>query len=123
MKEVIFRPSSRRWTTSYWRIMQNNYYMEATQIPSYRYPGTKPFEATDYSLFKGRDEDIQNLVQKLLLQNLIVLYGRSGLGKSSLLNAGLLNHLEETGDMVPLVIRFGAFLPAAPAMPLEKMQA
>jgi hypothetical protein len=96
--------------------------MEITDTPSYRYPGTKPFETGDSSLFKGRDEDIQNLEQKLFLQNLIVLYSRSGLGKSSLLNAGLLGHLQQKGNIIPLVIRFGAFMPGSPATPLEKIQ-
>jgi len=96
--------------------------MEPTQTPSYRYPGTKPFEIEDYRLFKGRDEDIQSLMQKILLQNLIVLYSRSGLGKSSLLNAGLLNKLKDGDSIVPIVLRFGAFLPGSIDMPLQKLQ-
>ena len=38
----------------------------------------------------GRDEDIRKLSQYVLGYNETVLYGRSGIGKSSLLNAGIL---------------------------------
>ena len=88
--------------------------------PIYRYPGTKPFEATESELFMGRDEDINNLYELLSIQSLIVLFGRSGLGKSSLLNAGLVNNFKNDPNLVPVFIRFGAFYDKNKSTPLEK---
>src|SRR3954470_11600890 len=88
----------------------------------YRYPGTKPFELNEYELFKGRDEDIRNLYELISLQNLIVLFGRSGLGKSSLLNAGLVNSFKSDPSIVPIFLRFGAYYDKNTFTILEKLR-
>src|SRR4051812_21710889 len=95
--------------------------METTNIPLYRYPGTKPFEESEYELFRGRDEDVQNLYELISIQNLIVLYGRSGLGKSSLLNAGLIKKFKDETDIAPVFIRFGAYYKENTVTPLKKL--
>jgi len=59
----------------------------------YRYPGSKPFEASEKNLFFGREDDIERLSESIQVEQLLVLYGKSGLGKSSLLNAGVLPKL------------------------------
>ena len=38
----------------------------------------------------GRDEDIRSLSQQILNDTDTVLYGRSGIGKSSIINAGVI---------------------------------
>ncbi len=76
----------------------------------YRYPGVKPFEEDDSLLFFGRDEDIDNLYNLVLTEKLIVLYSKSGLGKSSLLNAGLFPKLKKTSQTYPISVRFGGFI-------------
>ena len=93
-----------------------------TPEKKYRYPGTKPFEATDYALFKGRDEDIQKLYDLVLVENPVVLFSRSGLGKSSLLNAGLYTKIIKEKKAVPLFIRFGACYKDTTVSPLEKLK-
>lgn len=55
-----------------------------------RYPGVVPFQAHQSHLFFGREEDIENLYDLILLEKMVVLFGKSGYGKSSLLNAGVL---------------------------------
>ncbi len=85
----------------------------------YRYPGTLPFTADDRNLFFGRDEDIANLSQFCSLESLIVLYGKSGLGKTSLLNAGVVPRLCETENYEALDVRFGAYLPENVISPTE----
>ncbi len=84
-----------------------------------RYPGVKPFETADRALFFGRDRDIEDMLDLIWLEKLIVLFGKSGYGKSSLINAGLLPEIE--GDAVPLVVRFGSYM-AGQAMPLEHLR-
>ncbi len=77
---------------------------------TYRYPGVKPFSENEKSFFFGRDEDVQNLYRFLDLEQLIVLYSKSGYGKSSLLNAGLIPEIEFNNRYLPLSIRFGTWV-------------
>lgn len=60
---------------------------------TYRYPGVKPFEARDVALFFGRDRDRADLLDLVNREQLTVLFGKSGYGKSSLLKAGLMTDL------------------------------
>ena len=95
--------------------------MATEQNKLYRYPGTKPFEAADYTLFKGRDEDIKNLFDFVFMENPVVLFSRSGLGKSSLLNAGLAKKITDENKATPLFIRFGAYTKEIKVLPLERL--
>ena len=76
----------------------------------YRYPGTRPFDANDSKIFMGREEDIENLQQKMDIQKLLVMFSRSGLGKSSLINARLVSALKEDPDVLPIPVRIGAYI-------------
>ena len=71
-----------------------------------RYPGARPFldTATDRWLFHGRDREIDDLFYQVLSADLLVLFGKSGLGKSSLLQAGVFPRLRER-DLLPLPVR------------------
>jgi Leucine-rich repeat (LRR) protein len=73
----------------------------------YRYPGTRPFTENDRVLFFGRNEDIEGLYKQILLEQLIVLFGKSGLGKSSLLNAGVLPLFKESNQYLVIPVRIG----------------
>lgn len=75
----------------------------------HRYPGSKPFTESERDLFFGRDEDIDRLVQLLTVEKLLVLYGKSGLGKSSIINAGIVPRFESSGDFDVIQIRFGSY--------------
>lgn len=80
----------------------------------FRYPGPKPFTTAEARIFHGRGEDIDQLSKLVQQQRLMVLFGRSGLGKSSLLNAGLIPRLSEIkesnqGSFHALSIRFQAW--------------
>jgi len=61
----------------------------------FRYPGTKPFLEEDSHLFFGRDLDKEKLTELVILEELVVLFGKSGYGKSSLLNAAVIPNLRE----------------------------
>ena len=55
------------------------------------------FEASDQPIFFGRDEEVNHLVQHIMAHRLTVLFGQSGVGKTSLINAGVIPRLEEEG--------------------------
>lgn len=85
---------------------------------NYRYPGSKPFSQEDTSVYFGRSKDIDSLYKYVNVENLVVLYGKSGLGKSSLINAGLLERLHEK-EFLPMPIRFNNYLQGSNANPLQ----
>ncbi len=80
-----------------------------------RYPGAKPFTIEYKDLFFGRDRDIDRFSRLIQVEKLTVLYGKSGLGKSSLLNAGVLPQLKNTR---PIFIRFYSFSESNRRQPL-----
>ncbi|MBR6181430.1 MAG: ATP-binding protein [Prevotella sp.] len=53
----------------------------------------------------GRDEDIRDLTQSVLNDTDTLLYGRSGIGKSSILNAGVIPAARRNGFQ-PVLVRF-----------------
>lgn len=81
----------------------------AIQHFPYRYPGARPFAADQQHLFFGRERAVRELYNRLQLEQLVVLYSKSGLGKSSLINAGLLPRIQEEGRWQPITIRFNAW--------------
>lgn len=80
--------------------------MEIKKI--HRYPGVKPFTEGEQHIFFGRKTDTDKLFKLINLEKLVLLYSKSGLGKSSLLNAGVIPKLKEETDFIPLSIRLGA---------------
>jgi DNA/RNA endonuclease G (NUC1) len=81
--------------------------MNTVEKKQYRFPGTRPFTQDDRAVFFGRKDDIVRLSNLIKLEQQVVLFGKSGLGKSSLLNAGILPDLRENHKVLPLSIRFG----------------
>ena len=81
------------------------------------YTGLMPFSERQAPFFFGRDGERKIVAANLLASRLTVLYGPSGVGKSSLLNAGVACHLrrlaqqnlEEFGTPEFSVIVFGAW--------------
>lgn len=60
----------------------------------HRYPGPRSFTGDDRHLFFGRDAEKQELFRLIVLNDLVVLFGESGCGKTSLLQAGVCPDLE-----------------------------
>ena len=69
-----------------------------------RYPGLKPFERSQSAVFYGRGEDVQRLTNLVVRERLVVLFAKSGIGKTSLLQAGVAPELERQG-FAPVFIR------------------
>ncbi|MBL7775394.1 MAG: hypothetical protein JNK89_05295, partial [Saprospiraceae bacterium] len=91
-----------------------------------RYPGIRPFETAESHLFFGRDRDVHDLHVLASLEKLVVLFGKSGYGKSSLINAGLLPLLagQERPDAdrpLPVMVRFGSFSAGANRTPVDML--
>ena len=75
-------------------------------VPATRYPGAQPFsdDALSRRVFSGREREVTALTDQILANRMVVVYARSGLGKSSLLNAGVAQRLRDEGYL-PLIVR------------------
>jgi WD40 repeat protein len=78
------------------------------------WPGLESFEEDAHSYFFGRDHEIKLLQDHVLDSPVTVLYGCSGLGKTSVLQAGLFPVLRER-HFLPIYIRF-ELKPGAPPL-------
>jgi len=92
-----------------------------------RYPGVKPYERSEEALFFGRENDINDLCDLIRVEKLVVLFGKSGYGKSSLINAGVLPRLAAANEGMipayrPIVVRFGEYLPGSSLSPLDMLR-
>ena len=92
-----------------------------------RYRGAQPFETSDRHLFFGRDRDIEDLHDFILLEKLVVLFGKSGLGKSSLLNAGIVPRLQDNSQtegfgFQPIEVRFTHYEEGKSSSPIETLK-
>ncbi len=69
-----------------------------------------PFKFLDYyhkedrAIFFGRDMETEELYHRIYETNIILLYGASGTGKTSIINCGLANAFE-AGDWYPIFVR------------------
>jgi hypothetical protein len=61
------------------------------------YVGMAPFSEEDHDRFFGRDQELQELQQRLRQDRFLAVIGPSGTGKSSLVHAGLVPSLREHG--------------------------
>jgi WD40 repeat protein len=68
------------------------------------WPGLAAFREGDQEFFRGREADTESLFRFVLRERLTVLFGLAGLGKTSLLQAGLFPRLREEG-IFPVYIR------------------
>jgi WD40 repeat protein len=66
--------------------------------------GLASFYENDASFFHGRDEEIEELAKRIDHEGVTILHGQSGLGKTSLLRAGVFPRLRKKGAF-PIYIR------------------
>lgn len=57
------------------------------------FPGLRPFRTSEFQLFKGREGQADELLQRLQKNHFLAVIGSSGTGKSSLIRAGLIPQL------------------------------
>jgi formylglycine-generating enzyme required for sulfatase activity len=65
----------------------------STARPKSPYPGLRPFEIDEWSIFFGRERMIDEVIDRLAAHHLVMIHGSSGSGKSSLVRAGVLPKL------------------------------
>ena len=58
------------------------------------YPGLRPFKREESDIFFGREQHVDQLLEKLAQQHFLAVVGTSGCGKSSLVKAGMLPALD-----------------------------
>lgn len=90
---------------------------------NYRYPGARPFTTGQQKIFYGRTVEIHDLSKLIGIEQLVLLFSKSGMGKSSILNAGIIPKIEDEGRLMPFDIRFRAFAEGEADMPLDKARA
>ena len=64
-------------------------------MPECPYAGLMPFTEEQADFFFGREAEREIITANLMASRLTLLYGPSGVGKSSVLNAGVAHHLRE----------------------------
>src|SRR5215218_2373950 len=67
---------------------------DATRSP---YKFLDAYELDDREIFFGRDRETQTLLSDIVISRLVVLFAKTGTGKTSLINAGVRPLLEEDG--------------------------
>ena len=65
------------------------------------------FTLADRDIFFGRDKEITELYRRVFESKILLIYGVSGTGKSSLINCGLASRFDES-DWLPLNVRRGS---------------
>lgn len=89
--------------------------------PENPWQGLNAYEESDSAYFHGREGEVKDLLGCLKRERLTVLFGRSGLGKTSILNAGLFPKLRSQ-DYLPVYLRLN-FYPEAQALRQQILQA
>lgn len=80
--------------------------MEASTLTdSSPYPGLTPFSTEQHNYFFGREAESRILLSNMFASRLTVVHGPSGVGKSSLLNAGLMPAVNAQDDVLAVVFR------------------
>ncbi len=83
--------------------------MNRVENKQHRYPGVTPFTTEQSHIFFGREEESNSLVKLVRKEPIVILHGKSGLGKSSLINAGFIPQFKSKDSYQPIIIRFGAW--------------
>ena len=77
------------------------------------------YSAEDQSIFFGRDREVEEVYDKVFQGKLLLIYGASGSGKSSIINCGLANKFDES-DWFPIHIRRGGNIRQSLITQIEK---
>ena len=82
----------------------------APAVPDRPYPGIEAFSYADHPVFFAREQEAEKLLRMVTIYRSVLVFGRSGSGKSSLINAGFLPRALDEGltpDRIRLQPRYG----------------
>ncbi|GAA4497950.1 hypothetical protein GCM10023191_042260 [Actinoallomurus oryzae] len=96
---TVARDRDRATTTAYVVPMAQVLGLDPDLLPC-PYQGLAPFDEEYAAFFHGRDEDVGRLVTAARRHSVVAVAGRSGVGKSSLVRAGLLPVLRREGAAI-----------------------
>src|SRR5262245_19189759 len=68
------------------------------------WPGLESYDESAHDYFSGRGAEADELLRRIVDEPITVLFGKSGLGKTSLLKAGVFPRLRQK-DLLPVFIR------------------
>ena len=71
-----------------------------------RYPGLSPFTDQDSDIFFGREKDLRNLMLEIDGNIFTILFSEPGVGKTSLVNAGLIPILKRNRNFEIILFQF-----------------
>ena len=71
--------------------------MKGERLKHSPYVGPRPFQPSEASFFGGRYRETREIVDQIFVNRLVIVYGQSGTGKTSLLHAGIIPKLKEEG--------------------------
>lgn len=77
------------------------------------------YSADDQAIFFGREQEVEEVYDKVFQSKILLIYGASGTGKSSIINCGLANKLQDS-DWLPIKIRRGGNMRTSMFDQLEK---
>ena len=77
------------------------------------YRGLVPFEEADEPYFFGRERECAAIFDRLFASRLTIVYGESGVGKSSILRAGVIKRIKEHELSVPVLVTDWSGTPTA----------
>ncbi len=78
--------------------------MQATTSSPFKFLDS--FTRADREIFFGREKEIEELYARVFESNMLLVYGASGTGKTSLIQCGLANKFNES-DWMPILVRRG----------------
>ena len=90
--------------TSLLGLLQARRAMSLVLSSSNPWPGLAQYDEASTRFFQGRQAETTELLRLIALDHLTVLYGNSGLGKSSLLQAGVMPELRKTRPNLPVYL-------------------
>jgi formylglycine-generating enzyme required for sulfatase activity len=74
---------------------------QSGSLPASPYPGLRRFTSEDVAIFFGRGQEVRRLYERVTSRSsapILLLHGQSGVGKSSILEAGLIPRLQQSYD-------------------------
>ncbi len=74
-------------------------------VPDCPYVGLQPYSEAEREYFFGREQDTETIAANLLTAPLTLLYGASGVGKTSVLAAGVVPYLRAMPDVLVVLFR------------------